>query len=94
MVKTFFGNPSGKRNKLPVQRAPPLYAEPTIPNSTEIERPVVVEERVTNIVEEEEEIHNEEVIAESDSSSVEGDDCEVIVEDRTGYKENELFEVE
>jgi len=38
MVKTFFGNPSGKRNKLPVQRAPPLYAEPTIPNSTEIER--------------------------------------------------------
>ncbi|CAG7909448.1 unnamed protein product, partial [Brassica rapa] len=45
IVKTFFGNPSGKRNKLPVQRAPPLYAEPTIPNSTEIERPVVVEER-------------------------------------------------
>ncbi|XP_033148589.1 uncharacterized protein LOC117134391 [Brassica rapa] len=94
MVKMFFGNPSGKRNKLPVQRAPPLYDEPTIPNSTEIESPVVVEERVTNIVEEVEEIHNEEVIAESDSSSVEGDDCEVIVEDRAGYKENELFEVE
>ncbi|KAF3592282.1 hypothetical protein DY000_02022073 [Brassica cretica] len=52
MVKTFFGNPSGKRNKLPVQRAPPLYAEPTIPNSTEIERHVVAEKRVTNIVEE------------------------------------------
>lgn len=94
MVKTFFENPSGRRNKLPVQRAQPLYAEPTIPNSTEMERPVVVEERVTNIVEEEEEIHNEEVIAELDSSSVEGDDCEVIVEDRVGYKENELFEVE
>ncbi|CAG7877126.1 unnamed protein product [Brassica rapa] len=45
MVKMFFGNPSGKRNKLPVQRAPPLYDEPTIPNSTEIESPVVVEER-------------------------------------------------
>ena len=35
------------------------------------------------------------MIAESDSSSsVEGDDCEVIVEDRDGYKENELFEAE
>ncbi|WZZ70985.1 hypothetical protein YC2023_082355 [Brassica napus] len=86
MVKTFFGNPSGKRNKLPVQRAPPLYAEPTIPNSTEIERHVVAEKR---------EIHNEEVVVESDSSSsVEGDDCEI----EQGYKsllplnEEDIFE--
>ena len=35
------------------------------------------------------------MVVESDSSSsVEGDDCEVIVEDRAGYKENKLFEVD
>ncbi|KAL0715966.1 hypothetical protein Bca4012_065288 [Brassica carinata] len=107
MVRTFFGNPGGKSNKLPIRRTPSVYVEPTTPYSTKIERPVVVEG-----VHNEEEIHNgeeiqneeetdggnsgnEEAIAESDySSSVEGDDCEVIVEDRAGYKENELFEVE
>ncbi|KAL0689479.1 hypothetical protein Bca4012_089157 [Brassica carinata] len=44
MVRTFFGNPSGKKNKLPIRRTPSVYVEPTIPNSTEIGRPVVVEE--------------------------------------------------
>ncbi|KAF3533519.1 hypothetical protein F2Q69_00035600 [Brassica cretica] len=92
MVRTFFGNPGGKKNKLPIRRTPSVYVEPTIPNSTEIGRPVVVEEGVHN----EEEIQNgeeiqneketdggnrvnEEAIAELDSSSsVEGDDCELL----------------
>ncbi|KAL0649199.1 hypothetical protein Bca4012_091890 [Brassica carinata] len=59
-VKKLMQAPKVQSADITSKRAPPLYAEPTIPNSTEIERPVVVEERVTNIVEEEEEIHNEE----------------------------------
>lgn len=33
--------------------------------------------------------HEEEAMASGDNSSVEGDDCEVIVEDMAGYKESE-----
>ncbi|KAF2543753.1 hypothetical protein F2Q68_00031102 [Brassica cretica] len=98
MVRTFFGNPGGKKNKLPIRRTPSVYVKPTIPNSTEIGRPVV-EEGVHN----EEEIQNgeelqneketdggnrvnEEAIAELDSSSsVEGDDCENQMGDHSAY---------
>ncbi|KAF2540339.1 hypothetical protein F2Q68_00031103 [Brassica cretica] len=70
MVRTFFGNPGGKKNKLPIRRTPSVYVEPTIPNSTEIGRPVVVEEGVHN----EEEIKNGEEIQnekETDGGNVE-----------------------